>query len=502
MGDDQIIEDIDQGNQVTPPTSTNMPPIFRPEDIQDSVAVPEVVASPLPESEIPSMDVPLVADPPDAVPSSAADEMESLAEPETYYAPMPQIPEEVAPAPKTEPIPRSYVAMAPPNPAMVADPLMHEDVFVAQGSSVAVDGSIIPPKPQAAAPAPPRPSFMKTRLAKILGYVSLGIFVVGSLVGGYFGYQSYATQKSAQTLAAAMKALFTTTGVEHSIVITDSAGQTKYTYDIDASGNQRLSGGGKEPISAVYLKAKDTIYYSVNAAGTPKYNEIKKVAAGIDFIGNSYANLKPALAGELLSSSATISRLKSGGSELVEGKDAYKFTYTATTDELDILLEELIGESYPGTLVASDKVSIDVFVDKKLGKILKITGKFEGTTAAKSSSVVPADGEDNVTQGITIKPNFSFDWTVNYAYAETIKLPIGSKIASSMTLEKLYDDNFGSGFQNKSKDSSEIANASEIDYAVTQYFIDNGDYPAATNIDELVAILSAGVLSTHIWRFF
>lgn len=465
--------------QNVPPVAdtTNMPPIFRPEDVNTTVE-PSVAAMPEEIQVAPTNE-------PEPMPEVNLEQPvqpEPMA-PEQTYAPMPQLAAVEPPMPEPGPvIPPVSTMPISVNPAMVEDPLYPSKKPEAQ--QVAVDGSMLanPAINNADKPAP-KPKVESKLLKQILVYGGIAVATIGIIVGGFFGYRVYANQRAMTTLANAAKSFVEAKGVSRQIIFTESTGEVKVTYDIDTDENMRvLVDGGSYKYSLIKTKAKDSVYLGESATLAPNkiktFTEFKNFKKTLDLLASDGIDLSRINDVPKLFSADSQKYITVGPGESIDGSPQNKYTYKPTKEMIATFDASLAGGDEKAALLASpESFELTIWVDKATSRITKLSGVSKGSEP--DIEPVPDNPEGFVTQSVHSGLNFSFTVTSNYDFNERVKLPIGFKIASSEDAMEFITGNTGGGTSSQAQDAKMKANTHEVQNALEQYFVDNNAYPTA-----------------------
>ncbi len=464
---------------------TNMPPIFRPDDM---VAEPEIVVAPVPEAPEENSTAPTVEE--GASEGQAEAEQPSM---EQTYAPMPQVPTEAPVAIPSAPVgvPREPIRDSYNSPAMVADPLLEKDSMDSRGMSVAVDGTLI----ERPASVPVEKSFTasgKKAYKKVLMYSGLVVLLVAISVGGFLGFRAYQTSNNQKILQGAVAQLAALPKMSSKLDLSATGFTAKGKLEVDSDQNVRLTlTEAGLPGSLVYLKKKDTLYIADaenSKLSTKKFTEYKnawKAATNSEAMGADTAQLLPQKSWLTASSARGFTR---GSDEVVEGKKQYRFIFVPTTEQIGAIKDSLEGGK-SGVDITVDEAATraDVWIDAASGRVSKLDIRAAAKLAATGDTA-----SATTSQGMETSYTLSWQQSFNYDFNEAIKLPIGARIINTTDAAAAYDENFGTGAANKAKDETIKAEITTLKTAVEQYKKDKGSYPTAVDATELLTVLTAG----------
>jgi hypothetical protein len=452
------------------------------EPLSQTVEAPAIV---LPEAEM-LPEAPVFAEPPVFEPVAPMEVPLEAVPSEQIYAPLPQLASQETPVPQP-----AYT----PNPAMVADPL-YQDAYVPEVQRVAVDGSMNTGTPSdSSATAMKAPVQNSSLVRKIITYSVLAIIGISVVVGGYFGYKAYAEQNNLSILSKAAKAIVTAKGINENIEITSGSTTSKLIYDVDTDNNKRLLAViGPDKYALIKTKAKDSLYFGSSTSLDPEkiktFTEYSGLTSTSEFVTSSYLDITKLLDVSAIFTKDSLKFIKSEGSESIDGKSSYKYTFSPSQDMVKAYYEGLSKTTETSAIPTyPESVVITIWIDKTSGNLVKLSG----TSKVADTGTAPAASTANIlTQGIDSLLNSTFSLTVKYGITETVKLPIGSKITSKIDLKKVYEDNLGAGAESKAKDASLKATVDALKTAITAYLVDTSNYPTATNATELLTLLNAG----------
>ena len=476
-------------------SSSDMPPITRPEDVlaglSDSASI-EVPISSSQENTIPLKNdleqlpnMPIDVSP---MPSEIKDkEFENTAktEPESLgqvYAPMPHMPGLQDDESLSQKIPAS------PNPAMVPDPLYGNQDNISTNNSLESLGINTTPI-QVKKDIP-----QNTKKIIFYGIISIAVILLG--VGGYFGFMSYMNNANAKILQGAAANLSAMPNMSSDIALDVNSYKLSGKLEVDTGKNLRMTlTEGDLPKTMIYMKKRDTLYLlneSLTTSTTKRfyqYNKASSIITDLTGIGVSPLSLFPQ---KSYITATTLSYFKRQSNEILNGKTMYKFVYTP--DELgrkDILTKVIGNPNNYGYDISSSKLSVNIWIDKDSGNLSKIDANIEvaantSGVAASRKLAIPAVTDTNSSYKI------NYIETFDYSYDENIKLPIGSKITSTEDAAIAFDNNFGTGATEKALDEESIITANSIKNALEQYKSDNGHYPTSTDITTLMTELTSG----------
>ncbi len=475
---------------------TNMPPIFRPDDL---IAEPKstetpVIGATVSEEEVPT-EVPIdensVEVNENEAPEQPAAEVPASSLGQTF-APMPQVPTETPPVavpPVPIGVPREPIRDTYVNPAMVPDPLSEGKQVDSRGMSVAVDGTLIERPTGDASVKTSSISGNKT-LKNILLYSGLAVFLIVIVVAGYFGYQAYQASNNLRILQGSLSQISSLPKMSSDLSLSTTGFAIKGKLEVDGDQNVRATITDENlPGSLVYIKKKDALYIADpenSKFSSKKYTEYKnawKAVTDAKTVGFDVSQLVPQKSWLNASTAKVFTR---ESNETVNGKRQYRFAFLVSSEMIDALKANLAGNSSGVELKVDESATkAEIWIDATTGRITKIDARAVATVTSSG------DAAKNV-QGVDMKYTFSWQQSFDYSFNDAIKLPIGARIINSTDAAAAYDENFGTGAENKTKDTALRSDISVLQTALEQYKSDEGAYPAATDINELMAIFTAG----------